>query len=198
MDKDFKAFMDKITGFGKGYTHKVRNSYGVYDTYKWVRKNKWFSIGGPVTEHDYYTIIRSVNNHLAENLSKGISVLLPEGMGKLELRKRPVGASIVDGKLQVTYPIAWMDTMKLWYKDEEAYKNKYLVRNEAVDAVYRVLWLRKDAMFTNKTLYQFQTNHALRQMLKANINAGITDTPYIWREMKDYKRERRKRHAERN
>lgn len=31
--------------------HEVRNSYGVYDAYKYIRKNKWFDIGRPLTEH---------------------------------------------------------------------------------------------------------------------------------------------------
>lgn len=25
--------------------HKVRNSFGTYDAYKYIRKNKWFDIG---------------------------------------------------------------------------------------------------------------------------------------------------------
>ena len=25
--------------------HKVRNSWGIYDAYKYTRKNKWFDIG---------------------------------------------------------------------------------------------------------------------------------------------------------
>ena len=41
--------------------HKVNNSYGVYDAYKYIRKNKWFDIGQPVTEHQFYSIIRRMN-----------------------------------------------------------------------------------------------------------------------------------------
>jgi hypothetical protein len=41
--------------------YKVNNSLGVYDAYKWIRKNKWFNIGRPLKEHEFYSIIRKVN-----------------------------------------------------------------------------------------------------------------------------------------
>ena len=31
--------------------HKITNSYGVYDAYKWLRKNKWELVGQHLTEH---------------------------------------------------------------------------------------------------------------------------------------------------
>ena len=40
-----------------GHLHKIRNSIGIYDIYKMLRKNKWLNIGRPLTEHEFYTII---------------------------------------------------------------------------------------------------------------------------------------------
>jgi hypothetical protein len=44
-------FRRKILKLNEPRKHKVRNSLGVYDAYKYIRKNKWFNIGIPLTEH---------------------------------------------------------------------------------------------------------------------------------------------------
>ena len=45
---NFRREILKIDGPRK---HKINNSNGVYDSYKWIRKHKWLNIGGPLTEH---------------------------------------------------------------------------------------------------------------------------------------------------
>jgi hypothetical protein len=69
---------------------KVKGSVGVYDMYKAIRKHHWYNIGRPVTEKEFYGIIRGINNLLAEELANGQSVDLPDRMGRLELRKYQV------------------------------------------------------------------------------------------------------------
>ena len=82
--EEFKASQQKIHDARK---HKVTGSLGVYNAYKWIRKNKWLDLDRPVTEKEFYSIIRRVNNYLAEELSKGNDVTLPHRMGRLELKK---------------------------------------------------------------------------------------------------------------
>lgn len=81
---EFRRKILKINGPRK---HKINNSLGVYDIYKFIRKNKWLNIGAPVSEHNFYSIIRAVNNSLADLLSKGHDINLPCQMGRLEIRK---------------------------------------------------------------------------------------------------------------
>ena len=45
---EFKKRVKRVVAPKK---HKIRNSIGVYDAYKWIRKNKWLNIGKPITEH---------------------------------------------------------------------------------------------------------------------------------------------------
>jgi hypothetical protein len=45
---EFRKRVLKVSGPRK---HKVNNSFGVYDCYKAIRKNKWFNIGKPIPEH---------------------------------------------------------------------------------------------------------------------------------------------------
>lgn len=174
---DYNEFTAKICKKRIKKLSKIRNSWGVYDAYKLIRKNKWYDIGRPVTEHEFYSIIRSVNNLLAEEVANGSTVTFPSRMGKLELRKFQKGVSLVDGKLKITYPINWEDTLKLWFEDEEAKKNKTLVRNEC-DFVYHVRYDKYDATYENKSFYQFTLNRFIKIKLKDKILKGEIDT--LW------------------
>lgn len=156
---------------------KVSNSWGVYDAYKHIRKHRWYDIGRPLKEKEFYSIIRKINNLLAEEVKNGREISFPCRMGKLELRKLKRGVSLVDGKLRNTYPVNWEETVKLWYEDKEAKERKLLVRNE-VDTIYRVRYCKYDATFENKCFYEFSLNRFIKIALKDNINKGKIDT--LW------------------
>lgn len=156
---------------------KVKNSFGVYDAYKKIRKNKWYDIGKPLKEHEFYSIVREVNKLLADEIANGNTVTFPSRMGVLELRKLKRGVGIVDGKLKVTYPINWDETLRLWFEDEEARKNKTLLRKEN-EFVYHVKYCKHDATYENKSFYEFALNRSIKKALKENINKGITDS--LW------------------
>lgn len=173
--QSFNDFRNEIQRKNRSNVCKVRDSWGAYDAYKHIRRNKWYDIGKPVSEYEFYYIIRTVNNMLADNLANGKSVLFPHRMGKLELRKKPCGVSIVGGKLKITYPIAWKETMELWYEDEEARRNKTLVRDE-VKEVFKVKYDKYEANYENKTFYQFAVNTFIKRRLKDNIKEGKIDT----------------------
>ncbi len=174
---DYKEFNTKVRRAGSHSKAKVNNSWGVYDSYKHIRKNGWYDIGRPLKEHEFYTIVRSVNNYLADEVANGNTITFPLRMGKLELRKMKRGASIVDGKLKINYPINWSETLKLWYEDAEAMKNKTLLREET-KYVYHIKYCRHDATFENKTFYEFALNRFIKRALKENIKEGKTDT--LW------------------
>lgn len=174
---DYKEFRNKLLKTTVPKKAKVNNSWGVYDSYKYIRKNKWFDIGRPLKEKEFYGIIRGINNLLAEEVAKGREVVFPHRMGKLELRKIQRGVSIVDGKLKNTYPIDWNETVKLWYADEEARNNKTLLRRE-VDYAYHIKYNKFNADYENQSFYEFALNRFIRQALKNNILKGIIDT--LW------------------
>lgn len=159
---------------------KVSNSFGVYDVYKLIRKHKWYDIGRPLKEQEFYKIIRSINKYLAEELTSGQDVVFPERMGKLELRKREAGVSITEGKLKVTYPVDWKKTLSLWYEDTEARENKTLIRNMS-GTVYRVRYLKGSANYNNKSFYKFTLCRTVKEMLKEKIQNRETDS--LWEEV---------------
>lgn len=117
MMDNWEDFRREVLNLNGNRTHKVTNSLGVYDSYKWIRKRKWLDIGRPLTEHEFYSIIRRVNNYLADELVNGNDVTLPCNMGRLEIRKSKPNIRFKDGKVKTDLPIDWDRTLKLWYED---------------------------------------------------------------------------------
>jgi len=173
----FKSFKNAVVNAHSKGLSKIRNSWGVYSAYKHIRKNKWYDIGRPVTENEFYTIIRSVNKMLAEDIVNGKTVVFPHRMGCLELRRYQRGVSLIDGKLKVTYPVDWWGTLNLWYQDKEARDNKILLRNED-KYVYHVKYNKHNALYNNKMFYMFAVNRFIKRKLKENIKAGKIDA--LW------------------
>lgn len=167
-------FRKKVLKLDKPRQHKVNNSLGVYDAYKWIRKNKWLDIGRPITEHEFYTIIRQVNNLLAENFLKGRDIVLPHRLGTIELRKYETKMSFNNGKLHTNLPIDWDRTLKLWAEDKEAYKEKMLVKVEEKE-IFKVFYNKGKANYNNKSFYEFEVNRDLKRRLKQRIKDGLID-----------------------
>lgn len=178
MDEGFAEFQSRIVKRnGVGKKCKVRGSWGVYNAYKKMRKNGWYDIGRPLKEKEFYAIIRGVNDLLAKEVANGNTIVFPHRMGFLELRKFQTGVSIVKGKLKNTYPIDWNKTIRLWYEDQEAYRDKLLLRDEQ-PWVYHVKYSKANHPYENNNFYQFVLNRKIKVALKQNINSGKIDT--LW------------------
>lgn len=165
---------EELLKLNESRVHKVTNSIGVYSAYKWLRKRQWADVGQRLTEHEFYSIIRRVNNYLAEELSKGVDIKLPHRMGTIELRKVNAYVKFRDGKLHTNLPIDWNRTLKLWCEDEEAYKSRTLVKMEEKE-IFKIYYNKNKADYTNKSFYQFSANRELKSALKRNIKEGIVD-----------------------
>lgn len=155
--------------------YKIINSIGVYDIYKHIRKNKWQDIGEIVTEKDYYTIIRGVNDLLVENLIKGKTIKLPHRLGEIQLRKSPKQIKFKNNKLITNLPINWLATKQLWEQDESSKNTKRLVRYN-VDYIYSIEWNKSTALFTNKTFYNFRPMRSLKKKLGQILQNNNIDT----------------------
>lgn len=179
MSEEYKQFKKQIRGTRKGAKNKVNNTFGAYDCYKLMRKNGWYNIGRPLKEKEYYHIIRSINDLIAEELSKGQTFIMPLRMGKLELRKYQCGAYMKDGKLKVTYPVNWEKTCQLWFNDPEAHRQKTLLRDEN-PFIYHIRYCTEGSVanYQNKYFYQFAPNTFIKKALSKNIKQGKIDT--LW------------------
>lgn len=168
-------FRKKVLKVNKPRLHKVRNSNGIYDAYKWIRKNKWLNIGRPLTEHEFYTIIRQVNNELAYSLIRGDDINLPNRMGRLELRKYDAKIRVdSNNKVITNLPIDWDRTLKLWSEDEEAYKERILIKMEEKE-IFKVFYNKKSANYENKSFMQFEVNRDIKRSLTQQIKNRAVD-----------------------
>lgn len=174
---DFTEFSEQICNKRAKGTSKIRNSFGVYDAYKFIRKNSWFDIGRPLKEKEFYSIVRKVNLLLANAISLGTPITFPERMGTLELRKRPTGVSIINGKLRITYPVDWASTLRLWFEDSEEREKKTLLRFTEGET-YHVKYCKYYATYENKSFYEFALNRFIKKALSKNIKKGLTNT--LW------------------
>lgn len=170
----YEEFKSKVQHLSESRKHKVTNSIGVYSAYKWLRKRQWVDIGQRLTEHEFYSIIRKINDELAHNLSVGKEIRLPNRMGTIELRKINSYIEYKDGKLHTNLPIDWDRTLKLWSEDDEAYKNRTLIKMEEKE-IFKIYYNKNKADYTNKSFYQFNANRELKRTLKRNIKEGIVD-----------------------
>ena len=173
-DITYEEFKFNVQHLNSSRKHKVTDSIGIYDSYKWIRKNKWLNIGRPLTEHEFYSIIRRVNDYLAESFLQGNDIKLPHRMGRIELRKYDAKIDIVDGKIKTNLPIDWDRTLKLWYEDEEAYKEKTLVKVEEKE-IFKVYYNKQLADYNNQVFYEFNVNRELKRRLKQRIKEGVLD-----------------------
>lgn len=171
---DYNEFKKIVLKVNNSRKHKVTNSNGVYDAYKWIRRNKWLDIGRPLTEHEFYTIIRQVNNLLVESFIEGNDIDLPNRLGKIELRKFEKRVTFKNGVLYTNLPIDWDKTLKLWAEDNEAYKEKVLVRMEE-EEIFKVVYNKSKANYNNKSFYEFNVNRDLKKRLKQRIKEGLLD-----------------------
>lgn len=169
-----KEFIDKVKGVTSSRKHKVNNSVGVYDAYKWYRKNKPDDKIYVLTESQYFKIVRSINNILRHLIMLGYEVTLPEKMGKLEVRKYPAIITREGKKIKTNLPIDWNATLKLWYEDEKCFKDKTLVRYNTPE-LYKIFYNKFSANYNNKSFYQFSANREL----KKGVKQSTRENPYF-------------------
>jgi hypothetical protein len=170
----FEDFIKKVKKVNKKRCHKVTNSYGSKDAFHYYRKIKPNDNKYVLTDCEYLSIIRQINNCLRDKLINGKDVLLPEKMGRLELRKTQTKFKIVGGKVKTNLPINWNATLKLWYDSPACRKNKQLVKQENKET-FKVHYNKSKANYNNKSFYKFSANRELKLGLKKNIKLNKID-----------------------
>lgn len=160
---EFKKTIKKVSSKRE---HKIKNSLGVYDAYKYYRTLADYD--KTITSVQYSSIIRKVNTIIGNLLASGQEIPLPARMGKLEIRKKTSIVKLKDNKVVNNFPIDWDATLKLWYSDEEAYNKKILIKQESRE-VYRVYYNRHNSNYKNKSYYQFKPNREIKLNLKKQV-----------------------------
>ena len=169
----FNEFRKKVLKLNGSRHHKINKSLGTYDAYKWLRKNKWLGME-PISEHDFYAIIRAVNKALAKSFLHLGSIKLPLRMGEIILRKYHPSITSQDGKIKTNLPVDWDSTLQLWSEDKESYKKRTLIRLEEKE-VFKVLYDKSKALYNNKSFYTLELNRDIKLSLKKQLKNGLLD-----------------------
>lgn len=184
MNIELKEFKNKIKEVNNHRIYSIKNSLGVYDAYKYYRKNRPKDKQYILSESQYFSIIRKVNLLLLEQLLDNNDIILPCRMGTIELRKFESTFRIDDnGKVKTNLPIDWNKTLELWYEDEEAYYNRTLIKMEE-NEIFKIYYNKINANYENKVFYEFIFNRALKQRLKTKIKQGLIDAYLLKRKEK--------------
>ena len=173
-EDDFNSFRSKILKREGPKHHKITGSVGVYDIYKRIRKNNWYNKTRPITEHEFYSIIRTVNKYFAQELVQGNDVILPYKMGRLELVKYDSKPIVNDDKLIIRTPVNWEETLRLWHEDQEAKEQKMLVHYDT-NTIFKVKYNAHIGRYTNKRFFTFRINREIKKQLKEQINNKAID-----------------------
>lgn len=177
--ESYESFRSKLLKLDKPRVHKIKGSLGIYDGYKYYRKNKPSDTKYILTESQYFAITRRVNSLLADNLIKGEEISFPHRMGRLEIRKAAGEVRLnANGELVTNLPIDWDRTLKLWYDDKESYNNKTLVRVEERE-IFKIYYNRGQANYNNKSFFEFSANRELKKRLKEKIKEGKIEAMYL-------------------
>lgn len=171
---EYLEFRNSLTS-KKGSISKVRNSYGVYDYFKYYRKTKPKDPKYVLTESQYFKVIRKIHSYLADEYIESGKIVFPNSMGSIELRKYTIEPKIdEDGKLKFKPPINWEETLKLWYSDPDTHKQGITIKYDN-RTIYKTIYNRSKATYINQFFYMFTLNSFIKKRLSANIIAGNLD-----------------------
>ena len=95
-------------------------------------------------------------------------------MGTFETIKYKSNIKFEDGKLKTNLPIDWNKTLDLWKEDNEAFRDKTLLRYE-LDYIYKLKYNPYKAKFNNKTIFQFKFIRDIKQGISKEIQKGNID-----------------------
>lgn len=162
------AYKNSVKKVYTNHTYKIKNSFGVYDAYRYISRNKWLNIGQSISTKNFYLIIRTINKYYANELSVGNDVKLPHRMGRLEVGKANAFVRFNGNKIETNRRIDWNKTLELWYEDEAAKNRKQLVRVNS-DVVFKLRYTKRRANYENKSYFRFAFTRKVKQALKENI-----------------------------
>lgn len=169
-----KGFREKLLKVEGRHNFKVKDSYGTKEAWRWIKKNRWLDIGQPITEREFGLIIKAINKTLQDLLLEGKDVVLPNRMGRLEIRKYEAKMELKDNKIVTSLPVDWKRTIDLWEEDEESYKAKTLIRYEGLER-FTIYYNKEKAKYTNKGFYKFLPTRVFKKRLREKINNGGFD-----------------------
>ena len=176
MEKSFEDYAKEVQNVHGKRKHKITGSQNTISGFSYYRKIRPKEKEFVLRDKEYLSIIREMNNLVADYLIENKSIRLPAGFGKLEVVKYETKSWIDEsGKFISTKKVDMNSTIILWYEDEESRINKTLVRYDD-EFVFRFNYPQHGRMYKYNGYYSIKFNRQLQQKLKLAIQAGNYDT----------------------
>ena len=176
MKQTFEDYLKEVQNVHGSRKHKISGSQNTIDGLRYYRKIRPKEKEFVLSDKEYLSIIREMNNLVVDYLIENKSIRLPAGFGKLEVVKYETKSWIdEDGRFMSTKKIDMNSTLKLWYEDEESRLNKTLVRYDD-EFIFRLNYPQRGRMYKYNGYYSMRFNRNLQQKLKLAIQAGNYDT----------------------
>jgi hypothetical protein len=157
-------------------THTLFTDYNNLDYYKFYKNN----YKNTVDISTFRKVIKDLNTAIRhEIVDNNYDYKLPKRLGIITVRKFKKKIKTAPNK-RVGYNLApdWKATKKLWEEDEEARKNKILIRHENRHSngfTFHIRYTKSIANFKNKSIYRFKPTRTMQRELANNIKENNLD-----------------------
>lgn len=175
--EEFKKQTKKVS---QQRVHTIKNSYGVKEYYANYRKTRPREKKYVLTCAQFYTIIRRVNQKLADLIALGHNIILPKYMGEIEVLQNDGNLKLKDGKVINKRHIDWNKTLELWFEDQQAKEKKQTVKFES-HTNYKISYKKTNAKYKNNWFVVFLPNRELKLHTGYNIKNGILTDTFIYK-----------------
>lgn len=156
--------------------NKIKNHFGIANYFKWYGDNYEVRVD------------RQKFNDICSEFNLGITDLMlndnvsysPPLLGfTFSIRKTERIPKIKNGKLVNKLPVNFKETLKLWRNDEDAKKNKILIRHTNTHTgryIFSIRIIKTGKIYSNKKYYQFKPSRMFQRALAARIFDDTKDS----------------------
>ncbi len=148
--------------------YKLKNCFDIQRCFTYYRRHRPQESKFVITESQFYRILNAVHEEFIQQLLTGVDVTLPMHMGSIRITKSYPSVKYKNGELVNPYPIDWNKTIELWYEDEEAFKNKTLIRR-ILKVRYNIIYSKKDASYKNLYYFGIRFTRSLQKRVKEYV-----------------------------
>lgn len=148
----------------------IYNIQSSYKTYKQLCKVENIY---PINRYIYFSICSDFMLFLSIKLLKGFRIKLPEALGFLQVVGNKQVIKIENGISK--RKIDWYKTNLLWKKNEKAKQEKkfvYYSNEHSKGYIYKLRWIKNNAILINKNIYGFVVSNILKKKLAKEIKNG--------------------------
>lgn len=153
----------------KSKENKIKNHFGIANYFKWYNDNHECK----VSRQEFNEICGEFNLGIINlMLNENVSYTPPMVGFTFSIRKNERIPKIKNGKLVNKLPVNFKETLKLWSLDEEAKKNKILVRHTNTHSnrcVFSIRIIKTGNVYANKKYYLYKPSRMFQRSLAARI-----------------------------